>query len=99
MAEGHLHGYPPLAPAPLTLLQVTLHAHSAREEGHISALLSAINPKTGEPLKAKPRCGGMEAAGGRGRARRGVEFGVEFGAYLLSPPSLGCLLQGVGVWV
>ncbi|GAX83662.1 hypothetical protein CEUSTIGMA_g11087.t1 [Chlamydomonas eustigma] len=36
--------------------QVTLHAHVAREEGNISALISVLNPKSGEVAKAKPRC-------------------------------------------
>ena len=35
--------------------QVTLHAHAAREEGHVSALVCTLNPKTGEVAKAKPR--------------------------------------------
>ncbi|KAK9830139.1 hypothetical protein WJX72_009959 [[Myrmecia] bisecta] len=35
--------------------QVTLHAHSARETGQISHLLAALNPKTGEVTKSKPR--------------------------------------------
>jgi len=39
----------------VALLQVTLHAHAAREEGHISALVCTLNPKTGETIKAKPR--------------------------------------------
>ena len=38
-----------------TRLQVTLHAHTAREEGHVSALICTLNPKTGEVAKAKPR--------------------------------------------
>ena len=37
-------------------LQVTLHAHTARESGHISALVSLLNSKTGEVVRAKPRC-------------------------------------------
>ncbi len=37
-------------------MQVTLHAHTARESGHISALVSLLNSKTGEVVRAKPRC-------------------------------------------
>lgn len=36
--------------------QVTLHAHTARESGHISGLVSLLNPKSGEVMRAKPRC-------------------------------------------
>ncbi|GMH43071.1 hypothetical protein BSKO_10993 [Bryopsis sp. KO-2023] len=35
---------------------VALHAHTVREEGNISRLISILNPKTGEVLKNKPRC-------------------------------------------
>lgn len=53
-------------PAPVPLLkgaQVTLHAHAARETGHISSLLSLLNAKTGEVERHKPRCllGGQTA--------------------------------------
>ncbi|PSC70924.1 HBS1 isoform X1 isoform B [Micractinium conductrix] len=44
---------------PIPLLrgqQVTIHAHTARESGHVSALLSLLNSKTGEVQRAKPRC-------------------------------------------
>ena len=34
----------------------TLHAHVAREVGHISALLSILSPRSGEITKLKPRC-------------------------------------------
>ena len=39
----------------MDLVQVTLHAHAARETGHISQLLAVVNPKTGEQAKRKPR--------------------------------------------
>ncbi len=43
-------------PVPLLKGQsVSVHAHVAREAGHVSALLSSLNPKTGEVAKAKPR--------------------------------------------
>ena len=40
---------------PNDVSQVTLHAHTAREEGHISALICTLDPKTGATAKAKPR--------------------------------------------
>ncbi|KAG2439867.1 hypothetical protein HYH02_010497 [Chlamydomonas schloesseri] len=44
-------------PVPLLRGQaVTLHAHVAREEGHISALVALLDPRSGEVLKARPRC-------------------------------------------
>ncbi|KAL4448191.1 hypothetical protein ABPG75_005410 [Micractinium tetrahymenae] len=36
--------------------QVTIHAHTARESGHISGLVSLLNAKTGEVQRARPRC-------------------------------------------
>lgn len=42
-----------LIPPPL---QVTIHAHSAREAGTITRLISLLDPKTGEQKKARPRC-------------------------------------------
>ncbi|EFN56452.1 hypothetical protein CHLNCDRAFT_35207 [Chlorella variabilis] len=36
--------------------QVTIHAHTARESGHISGLVSLLNGKTGEVQRARPRC-------------------------------------------
>lgn len=36
--------------------QVTLHAHTARESGHISGLVSLLNSKSGEVIRTKPRC-------------------------------------------
>lgn len=36
-------------------VQVTVHAHAAMENGHISNLLSTIDVKTGETSKKKPR--------------------------------------------
>lgn len=36
--------------------QVTIHAHTARESGHVSALVSLLNSKTGEVQRARPRC-------------------------------------------
>eukprot|EP00798_Chlamydomonas_sp_ICE-L_P032723 gene32723-3607_t len=36
--------------------QVTLHAHTSREAGHISGVVSLVDPKTGETTKMKPRC-------------------------------------------
>ncbi len=35
---------------------VTVHAHVAREAGVVAALVSSVSSKTGEVLKAKPRC-------------------------------------------
>lgn len=35
---------------------VTIHAHTAREAGHVSALLSVLDAKTGEVVKRNPRC-------------------------------------------
>ncbi|KAF5841984.1 translation elongation factor EF1A/initiation factor IF2gamma [Dunaliella salina] len=34
----------------------TVHAHVAREVGHISSLIALMSPKTGEVTKTKPRC-------------------------------------------
>jgi len=34
---------------------VTLHAHVAREVGHINALIGLLSPRSGEVTKAKPR--------------------------------------------
>ena len=36
-------------------MQVTVHAHAAREIGHVSRLVSGVDPKTGEVSKKKPR--------------------------------------------
>jgi elongation factor 1 alpha-like protein len=36
--------------------QVTLHAHAAREAGHVSALLELLDARTGEVVRARPRC-------------------------------------------
>ena len=36
-------------------LQVTIHAHAAMENGHISGLVATVDPKTGESSKRKPR--------------------------------------------
>ncbi|GIM12701.1 hypothetical protein Vretimale_15995, partial [Volvox reticuliferus] len=44
---------------PVPLLRghvVTLHAHVAREEGHITALLATLDPRTGDVIKSRPRC-------------------------------------------
>ncbi|EFJ41150.1 elongation factor-like protein, partial [Volvox carteri f. nagariensis] len=44
---------------PVPLLRghvVTLHAHAAREEGHITALTATLDPRTGEVVKSRPRC-------------------------------------------
>ncbi|KXZ51213.1 hypothetical protein GPECTOR_13g700 [Gonium pectorale] len=35
---------------------VTLHAHVAREEGHITALSAVLDARSGEVTKARPRC-------------------------------------------
>lgn len=35
---------------------VVVHAHTARQSGHISGLLSVLDPKSGEVAKARPRC-------------------------------------------
>jgi elongation factor 1 alpha-like protein len=37
------------------ILQVTLHAHAAREEGSVSKLIGLVDSKTGEQSKKKPR--------------------------------------------
>jgi elongation factor 1 alpha-like protein len=36
--------------------QVTLHAHAARDSGHVSRLISLLDSKTGEVVKERPRC-------------------------------------------
>ena len=36
-------------------LQVTIHVHAAAEPAHISRLVSVLNPKSGEVVKARPR--------------------------------------------
>ena len=36
-------------------MQVTIHAHAAMENGHISQLVATVDPKTGESSKKKPR--------------------------------------------
>lgn len=46
----------PLRTPPPHSSQVTLHAHTARESGHISGLVSLLNSKSGEVTRAKPRC-------------------------------------------
>lgn len=38
------------------MAQVTVHAHCAREEGSIAALVALLDPSTGEVSRAKPRC-------------------------------------------
>jgi elongation factor 1 alpha-like protein len=35
---------------------VTVHAHTARESGVLSGLLALLDGKTGEVVRAKPRC-------------------------------------------
>lgn len=55
---------------PPIFLQVTLHAHTAREVGHISALISVVNRKTGEATKSRPRCASKQGSQGRPIARR-----------------------------
>ena len=35
--------------------QATLHAHTARETGHISRLIAVLHPRTGKVMKARPR--------------------------------------------
>lgn len=37
------------------MLQVTIHAHAAMENGHVSQLIATVDPKTGETSKKKPR--------------------------------------------
>ena len=37
------------------LPQVTIHVSTAQEAGQISALVSTVNPKTGEVAKRRPR--------------------------------------------
>jgi elongation factor 1 alpha-like protein len=39
----------------LGVVQVTMHAHAARESGHISALGPLLDPRTGEVAKPRPR--------------------------------------------
>ena len=36
-------------------VQVSVHVHAAVEAGQISRLVSVLNPKTGEVMKARPR--------------------------------------------
>ncbi|KAG7670734.1 hypothetical protein Ndes2437A_g04358 [Nannochloris sp. 'desiccata'] len=36
--------------------QVTLHAHAARDSGHVSRLIALLDSKTGEVVKERPRC-------------------------------------------
>lgn len=44
-------------PTPLLRGQsVTLHCHTAREEGAVSALVALLDGKTGEELRKRPRC-------------------------------------------
>jgi translation elongation factor EF-1alpha len=50
-----IHLFTPTKHVP-SIVQVTLHAHTARESGHISGLVSLLNAKTGEVLRSKPRC-------------------------------------------
>ena len=38
-----------------SILQVTLHAHAARETGHVSRLIAGVDAKTGETSKKRPR--------------------------------------------
>ena len=37
------------------MVQVTIHAHSAREVGTVTQLVSLLDPKTGEQSRARPR--------------------------------------------
>lgn len=44
-------------PAPLLRgASVTLHCHTAREEGVVSALAALLDGKTGEEIRKRPRC-------------------------------------------
>jgi elongation factor 1 alpha-like protein len=46
-------------PAPIPLLQgcqVTIHAHTAKESGHVSKLVALLDSKTGQVIRQKPRC-------------------------------------------
>lgn len=36
--------------------QVTLHAHAARDSGHVSRLIALLDSKSGEVVKERPRC-------------------------------------------
>ena len=60
-------------PVPLLRGQaVTLHAHVAREEGHLSALVALLDPRTGEEVKVG-RGASKGCRVGRGGAGRGGE--------------------------
>ena len=58
--DSRLAPHPPPPPRPLPPPHrgqaVTLHAHAARESGHVSALCAVLDPKTGEVQRARPRC-------------------------------------------
>ncbi|KAK9822587.1 hypothetical protein WJX74_007878 [Apatococcus lobatus] len=43
--------------------QVILHAHAAREQGHVSALISLLDAKTGQVAKQRPRALGKGQTG------------------------------------
>ncbi len=36
--------------------EVTVHAHTAQQEGRVTALLALLHPRTGEVAKPRPRC-------------------------------------------
>ena len=36
--------------------QVTLHAHAARDSGHVSRLIATLDGTTGEVVRERPRC-------------------------------------------
>ena len=44
-------------------LQVVLHAHAAREQGHVSGLISLLDAKTGQVSKPRPRALGKGQTG------------------------------------
>lgn len=70
--------------------EVTLHLGGQRAPGHISALVEQLCPKSGEVLKARPRC---LARGGSGR----VEVSLEEGRLLAAETYEDCRAMGRAV--
>ena len=44
-------------------VQVIIHAHAAREQGHVSALISLLDAKNGQIAKQRPRAMGKGQTG------------------------------------
>ncbi len=47
----------------LFAMQVVLHVHAAREQGHVSRLVSLLDAKTGQIAKQRPRALGKNQTG------------------------------------